>query len=222
MLEVLGLWLVTLLLIRGVVQAQAAGLPEVVLVAVPLLFMYAPVLVCRIRGVDSWDYPLALPAFRDPAWMQAVRLNAALIGIILVPWLVGYHLYQTRLFGYHFEGTLPTAPLRLIGSHLFFAAIPEELFYRGYVQTRLDEAFGHPWRIAGASLGPGWLITCVIFAAGHSIVHFQWWHFAIVFPSLVFGWMRARTGQVAAGALFHAWCNIQVGFLDALYGIASL
>ena len=75
--EVLLLWLVTLLLIRGVKMAvEAFGLPELLLAAVPLLFMYMPVLVCRFRGVDSWDYPLALPSFRDwPTWRQGVTEN---------------------------------------------------------------------------------------------------------------------------------------------------
>jgi membrane protease YdiL (CAAX protease family) len=222
--EVLGVWIVTLLLIRGVVQVQEGlGLHEIIRVLVPILFMYAPVVVLRWRGVDPDDYPLALPPLRDPVWRDALRLNAVLIGIIIMPWLVGYHVWQTMVFHHHFKGIWPTPSgfASLIGYHLFFAAIPEELFYRGYVQSRLDEAFGRPWRILGADLGPGWLITCVVFAAGHSIVQVQWWHFAIVFPSLAFGWMRARTRHIVAGALFHAWCNITVGTLDTLYGIVA-
>ena len=40
--------------------------------------MYAPVLVCRLRGADSWAYPLALPAFGDrEAWWGALRGNAS-------------------------------------------------------------------------------------------------------------------------------------------------
>ena len=74
-------------------------------------------------------------------------------------------------------------------------------------------------RILGADLGWGWIVTCVLFAFGHSIVQLQWWHFAIFFPSLVFGWMRARTGGIVAPALFHAWANIQVTTLDTLYGV---
>lgn len=234
--EVLILWLVTLVLIRGVVEIQAAlGLHEIVLALVPVLFMYAPVALCQLRGVDSWDYPLALPAFRDRGpWLEALRLNAMVIAVILGPWLVGYHVWTTtieptaiawifdRPVKYReFLGVWPDSMLKLVGYHLFFVAIPEELFYRGYLQTRLDEAFGTPWRVLGASLGPGLLLTCVIFAAGHSIVQVQWWHFAIVFPSLVFGWMRARTGQVVAGAFFHAWSNVTVSTLDTLYGVIS-
>lgn len=236
------MWLVTLLAIRAVVDLQRiAGVHEIILALVPVLFMYTPVWMCRWRGVDSWDYPLALPAFRDAApWKQAVAINAAFIAVITLPWLVGYHYWQTLVFGHHFQGTWPgTGPCRfdggcsellwlgyaaaglakLIGYHLFFVAIPEEFFYRGYVQSRLDEAFGRRWNVFGAWLGPGWLLGSLIFAFGHSIVQLQWWHFAIFFPSLVFGWMRARTGQIVANAGFHAWCNVMVSTLDTLYGI---
>jgi uncharacterized protein len=232
--EVLALWLVTLIAIKLVVVAQRAlGLHEIVLAAVPVLFMYAPVLLCRLRGVDSWDYPLALPAFRDLApWLEALKLNAVAIAVVLLPWLALYHVWTTTLEPHmwallfdrpvrlrEFLGIWPSSLLKLVAYHLFFVAIPEELFYRGYLQTRLDEAFGTRWRIFGANVGPGLLITSVIFAAGHSIVQVQWWHFAIFIPSLMFGWMRARTGQIVAGAFFHAWSNVTVSTLDTLYGV---
>jgi membrane protease YdiL (CAAX protease family) len=37
---------------------------------------------------------------------------------------------------------------------------------------------------------------------------------AVIFPALVFGWMRARTGSIVPGALFHALCNL---FADVLH-----
>jgi membrane protease YdiL (CAAX protease family) len=37
---------------------------------------------------------------------------------------------------------------------------------------------------------------------------------AVFFPALVFGWMRARTGSILAGATFHALCNL---FADVLH-----
>ena len=221
--EVLLLWIITLFLIRLVVVGQQAGMWEIVLALVPILFMYMPVWLCWLRGVDDDDYPLALPSLRDRrSWTEALKLNAVVIGIVMVPWVLGYHLYQTTLFDYELQWTWPESALMLVGYHLFFVAIPEELFYRGYIQTRLDEVFRPKWTIFGAKLGWGWIITCVIFAIGHSLVVFQWWHFAIFFPSLVFGWMRARTGGIIAGALFHAWSNIGVSTLDALYGVQAV
>jgi uncharacterized protein len=220
-MEVGVLWLVVLVLIRIVVMLVDAGLPEIFLAAVPILFMYAPVWLCNYREVDSYDrYPLALPALSDRAtWWRAIRLNVVVIGVISIPFLALYHYWQTLVFGFEPVGLLPSEPLKLIGYHLFFVAIPEEFFYRGYIQSRLDEAWSPRWKILGATLGPGWLVTCVVFAFGHSLVQFQWWHFAIIIPSLAFGWMRARTGNIVAGAFFHAWCNITVSTLDTWYGI---
>ncbi|MEZ4320231.1 MAG: type II CAAX endopeptidase family protein [Myxococcota bacterium] len=218
--EQVVLWLLTLLLIRAVVMINQAGVHEIVLALVPVLFMYMPVLACNLRGADSWSYPLALPAFRDSGpWLEALKLNAMIIGVVAVPFVVLYHFWQTRVFGFEFEGTLPSQPLMLIGYHLFFVAIPEEMFYRGYMQSRFDELWEPRWNVLGAKLGPGLLVTCVLFAFGHSIVQVQWWHFAIIVPSLAFGWLRTRTDNIIAGAFFHAWCNITVAFLDTAYGI---
>jgi len=209
-----------------------AALPEILLAAVPILFMYAPVVVCRMRGVDSWDYPLALPAFRDrAAWLDAARLALVTIAVIVLPWLVAYHAWQTTLFpmildaigahspDWHYRGTWPRQMGLLVGYHLFFVAIPEEMFYRGYVQSRFDEVFPRKWRILGADLGWGWIFAALLFAFGHSLVSPQWWHFATFFPGLAFGWMRQRSGGIVAGALFHAWCNVMVTTLDTLYGV---
>lgn len=221
--EVLLLWLITLFLIRLVVVAHDAGMHEIVLAFVPILFMYTPVWLCKLRGVDDYDYPLALPAIRDrKRWFGALNLHARVFAALAVPTVIGYHLYQTTFFSYELQWTWPENLFMLIGYHLFFVAIPEELFYRGYIQTRLDEVYRPQWNILGAKLGWGWIITCVVFAIGHSLVEFQWWHVFIFFPSLVFGWMRARSGGIMAGAFFHATCNIGVATLDALYGVQAV
>ena len=237
--EIFVLYLVTLLAIRAVVDLQRlAGVHELILALVPVLFMYAPVWLCRWRGVDSWDYPLEVPAFRDgKAWLRPLLPAVAFAAAITVPFVFGYHVWQTmgvpmvedalniRLYATRpqLQWTWPAWAdfARLVGYQVFFVAIPEEFFYRGYMQTRLDEAWGRPWKVAGTYVGPGLLITCVLFAFGHSLVILQWWHVFIVFPSLAFGWLRARTGGVLAGAYFHAYCNLGVGVLDTLYGIPN-
>lgn len=227
------------------VTVHDAGAPEVVLALVPVLFIYVPVWLCNWRGVDSYAYQLALPRFSDRAeWGEALRINALLIGVVVGPWLAAYHYWQTLGFGLHnkwvwprnssaaawldelFGGALPEQQLAValgIGAlcvyHLFFVAVPEEFFYRGYMQTRLAEVLPNRWRVLGATIGPALFVTSLYFAFGHSLVRFQWWHFSIFIPSLAFGWLRERTGGVLAGALFHAWCNVTVTLLDTLYGI---
>lgn len=241
--EVLVVYLVTLLLIRLIVLLGAGVLWDLPLALVPVLFMWAPVWALRRRGEDPDRYPLALPGLGEGReWLAAARWGLGIGVLIAVPYVAVYHLWQTQLFpellqvacdldvrgacrearraaAFAPSWRLPDEPWKLVAYHLFFVAIPEELFYRGYMQSRLDEVWAPRWRIAGAMLGPGWLATCVLFAFGHSLVMFQWWHFAIIVPSLAFGWLRARTGGVLAGAFFHAWCNVLVAFLDAAWGV---
>ena len=218
--ELTVLWLVTLLLIRLVVVLHDSGVHEAILAAVPLLFIYAPVGLCHWRKVDSYAYRLFIPALGDTAaWVRALRDAAMVTVAITVPWLIGYHVYQSALFGHAPSARLPEDLALLVAYQIFFVAIPEEFFYRGYFQTRLNELFARKWLIFGVPMGWGAVIATAYFAFGHSVVDLQWWHFATFFPGLIFAWLRERTGGVIAGALFHAFCNVSVVILDTMYGL---
>lgn len=260
LVEIVVLWLVTLLAIRGVVSVQKLGLPNAVLAAVPFLFIYAPVWLCARRNVDSYAYRIAIPGFTDTqGWGEAFRWCLRVILIVAVPWFVGYHLYQNWVGAllhkmgpvHNLEdglqvaqrlvtgklGVLGLDPLHtltrtvlprwrvpedawlLVPYHVFFVAIPEEFFYRGYLQTRLNEVFPRTFTLFGTKVGWSIPLACLFFAFGHSLVTLRWWHFATFFPGLAFGWLRERTKSPVAGALFHAWCNVTVTWLDTLYGI---
>lgn len=223
-LELFVLWIVTLLLIRGVVALQTgAGLPDWVLALVPFLFIYAPVALCKWRKVDSYGYRLAVPAFRNvAAWAEGLGLGLKWMAVILVPWLLGYHLWQTQVFGLSPDWTRwPEDMATLVLYQIFFVAIPEEFFYRGYMQTRLNEVFDRKFLLFGIPFGHALWITAIVFAFGHSIVVLRWWHFAIFFPGLLFGLLRERTSGIVAGSFFHAACNIVVVSLDTVYGIVE-
>lgn len=121
------------------------------------------------------------------------------------PYALGFRFwFGVRLF--HFPWQLGSFLQELL-SQSFAVAFPEELFYRGYLQTQLDSIFGTR-KLFGAKLGPGLLVTSVIFALGHfaTIPHPS--RLAVFFPSILFGYLRARTGGVGASLLFHAFCNL--------------
>jgi membrane protease YdiL (CAAX protease family) len=101
---------------------------------------------------------------------------------------------------------------------LLVIALPEEAFYRGYLQSALDEVYRPRLRLFGAELGPGLLITSALFALGHLCTEFNAARLAVFFPSLVFGYLRARTGGVGAGVVFHALCNLFASYLGQSYG----
>lgn len=98
-------------------------------------------------------------------------------------------------------------------------ALPEEAFYRGYLQSRFDEVWPPRFRIAGAQIGFGALLSAVLFAAGHLATIRQPARLAVFFPALLFAWLRARTGGIGAAILFHAFCNVFSEMLGRGYGV---
>lgn len=109
-------------------------------------------------------------------------------------------------------------------TQLFFIALPEEYFYRGYLQTRLAQAFrawrGHD-RMFGAILTRSNLVTSILFGLGHLLVPVGGvllvTRFAVFFPSMIFGILRERTGTITASVVYHACCNMMVLFMSVHY-----
>ncbi len=99
---------------------------------------------------------------------------------------------------------------------LFVVAVPEEFFYRGYLQPRLRDAWPGGVTFLGARLGPAFWLTALLFALGHLAI-FEVWRLAVFFPALLFGWMRERSGSVVGGALLHASSNLLMQVLDACF-----
>lgn len=102
---------------------------------------------------------------------------------------------------------------------LFVIALPEEAFYRGYLQSRLDEVWPPMRSVLGARVGPGLVVASVIFALGHVATVQLPSRLAVFFPALLFGWLRARTGGIGACVLFHAFCNVYSQLLGRGYGV---
>jgi membrane protease YdiL (CAAX protease family) len=100
-------------------------------------------------------------------------------------------------------------------------ALPEEAFYRGYLQTSLDDAWPPRLRILGAQLGPGVLVTSVVFALGHVATEVHPNRLSVFFPSLLFGYLRTRRGGIGSAAAFHALCNLFASFLARSYGFGG-
>jgi membrane protease YdiL (CAAX protease family) len=105
-------------------------------------------------------------------------------------------------------------------TQLVFIALPEEFFYRGYLQTRIQDAIkakkplSEGRRVLGIS-APN-VIASVLFALGHLLIPIGGvllvTRLSVFFPSLLFGWLRERTGTIAAPIVYHAGANLMVLF----------
>ena len=90
-------------------------------------------------------------------------------------------------------------------------ALPEEFFYRGYLQRRLDQIKGRrSWNIGPLEFTRSNLIVSALFAFGHFVIGLSPLRLAVFFPSLLFGMLRDRTDGIAAPIAFHAACNLMV------------
>lgn len=153
---------------------------------------------------------------RDAA--RAVGLAAAAAAVVFVPYYFGWRFWFHPP-GPFFVYVRVSETANMVFGQLLLVALPEEAFYRGYLMTTLDEAIDarlgsrRRVRFLGADLGLGLLATSAIFAIGHFLTIPNPARLAVFFPALLFGWMRARTGGVGAGIVFHALCNI---FSDTL------
>jgi len=115
---------------------------------------------------------------------------------------------------------LPSAHfLDLALGHLLVVALPEEAFFRGYLQSALDARRAPKWNLWGARVGLGLVTSGIIFAFGHFLSVPDLGRLAVFFPSLLFGWLRARTGGIGAAVVCHALCNLYVLVLGAGYGL---
>jgi membrane protease YdiL (CAAX protease family) len=145
-----------------------------------------------------------------------------LAALVAVPFFFGWRAWWGAHSAPRFAFSLAVKPLDAaneVAGQLFVIALPEEAFYRGYLQSRLDEAWPPRWRVLGATVGPGLLAASAIFALGHvSTVHVPT-RLAVFFPALLFGWLRARTGGIGASVCFHMICNVYSQALGRGYGI---
>jgi len=116
-----------------------------------------------------------------------------------------------------FRPRLPQGFWFQVPVQLLVVALPEELFYRGWMQRafRLGGP-GRAVRVLGADLGPGFLATQALFALGH-LATLQPWRLGTFFPGLLFGWLRERTGGLAAPVILHALSNLFLMLLEASF-----
>lgn len=91
---------------------------------------------------------------------------------------------------------------------LVFVGFLEEFFFRGYLQSRLNDVFGKPFRLRGVGFGAGLVLAAVIFGLMHPLsalgetTPWAWALWTTAF-GLILGYLREKTGSVITPALVH-------------------
>jgi membrane protease YdiL (CAAX protease family) len=147
---------------------------------------------------------------------DTIRIRAGfLIPVIIAGSILSLISIATTPESYHVSGVMDFIPL-FINAMVFgfvLQAIPQEILFRGFIQSRLNEAFGRPYTLFGVRWGAGVIIASLLFGFLHVLNTFNPFdgHFNITplwgvwtfFFGLVYGFLREKAGNVTAPAIVH-------------------
>lgn len=110
----------------------------------------------------------------------------------------------------------------------FFSGFGEEIVWRGYVQSRLNQAFGLPMRAFGIQFGVGLIVTSILFGLLHAFntydpeigfASLSWgWALFTIFSGLLFGILREKTGSLLAPGIAHGLPDAVGEALGKIFG----
>jgi hypothetical protein len=207
---------------RARVDPATFGIHAHGLLGVPLRWVRARVLlVGRLVGaragalaLSSWLWPYARQARLDGRGAaRDLGLALAAAAVTFPPFAVGYVVMQQwqasgagKTAELHLR--LPPDVMVLLLTHLFLVALPEELFYRGYVHTLLVRAWPPRFTVLGASVGRAVLVGSALFALGHFAGEWNPARLGPFFPAILFCALRSWGGSIAGAVLYHGLSNV--------------
>jgi uncharacterized protein len=229
--EVVGAFVVATAIVAVLwqVAARVPAMREVLPVLVAAVFLYVPARIAWRQGQDLGAYGLTVrpvgksliigvggPVIVFPifavvfVWFygEACERGLAVVGEAMCRRFVGWDVGGVKW---------PPDFVELAFAQLVVVALPEELFFRGYVLGRLEEVWPPKWRLWGGGVGKALVASAVIFALGHVLVDLDVRRLTVFFPALLFGWMRSATGSIAAGVIAHTAANLYIDVLHRTF-----
>lgn len=225
----------------GVVAALVAGLVQIDITLpaighlgsalVAVLFLYVPVLVAWRRKEDLDHYGFhAAPVLRGLAFAGAAI--AVIFPLFALCYFAFYEIAcHSSVLSHLVPRNMCTHYGGLAGLHapeltwklaefcavqLVVVALPEELFFRGFLLGLLEQQFPPKRRLLGGGIGLALVLSSLAFALIHLPKDGDPRALATFFPGLLFGWMRSATGSILGSTITHAGSNILIRFLDLM------
>src|SRR5512140_3017709 len=151
------------------------------------LFLYAPLPRYRRRGFPEWARAT------DPG--RSVAFFALLAGAGAIAYFLFVRVpLPPAISPYH--GTVPLTAA-MAAHHLLLVALPEEVFFRGYLYDAFEESGREPV-----------LPVALLFAIGHFAIAPTPFRLLTFFPALLLGWGRKRSRNVYVPTGLHFLYNL--------------
>jgi membrane protease YdiL (CAAX protease family) len=237
----MALWLTGAVLLTLTIVKPLGGIPVVGTIGFTLAAVLQLYLPLWRAGKLGRDYDFV--GLHLKTWRRDLKIVLFLSAVTFPPFVIGHHLYMTQAHDWLVAlgmGDLaafvprrvlsPSTPADLWGAakvgwwflgvaatHTLGVALPEETFYRGYLQPHLEARLPPALRVFGVNIGRAAVLTAFLFAVGHFLGEWNPLRLGPFFPALVFAWQRNATRSVAGAIAFHALCNTIGEVLFSLY-----
>jgi membrane protease YdiL (CAAX protease family) len=169
------------------------------------------------RLETAFDFVLrGEPNSPRPDWQGVGReliFSVKICAIIFVPYIgayYGFYLWKAHALGQSLVFSLNWPPMLLqeILTQIIVVAMPEELFYRGFLQGTFLKTWTPKRFIFGLPVGRAIILTNSIFALGHLVSGFSPVRLLTFFPGLLFSWIVFKRHNLLSAIIFHASCNL--------------
>jgi membrane protease YdiL (CAAX protease family) len=147
-----------------------------------------------------------------PSALRETAVALAVIAVVFPPFALGFWLWHAPAQAFAWRPAPDLGSFAL--TQLVVVALPEEAFFRGFVQTRLTDALPARRALGPVPLAPAALVLqAALFGLIHFAVDLSPERLAVAFPGLLFGVLRAWRGGIGAAMLVHAASNVYADFL---------
>ena len=146
-----------------------------------------------------------------------VRLLVAAV-LLSIPLLVGaaYGRLSLKLFS-------------TVLWQMVFGGFGEELFYRGYVQSAVNEEYGRPWSVEGVAFGPGLLVSSALYGLDRAlntvrplqgVYRVSWsWGFYAFSVGVFYGFLREYTGDIVGSGVANGLVDSVGEAFNKVFGL---
>lgn len=153
----------------------------------------------------------------------AMSLGLAVVAALITfpPFAVGHALWQEFVVGRSadFVWRIPPDLVEIMLRNTFLVALPEELFYRGFVETRLERRFPTRVVVFLIPISRTVILASALFALGHFVGEWNPARLGPFFPAFMFSALTRKSGSITGAVVYHGLSNAFSATL--LFGYAA-
>ena len=172
-------------------------------------------------------------ALRPRDLLRDLGRAAFVAAVTFPPFSILHHLWQTKapqllgelglriagapLHSAYYSFHLPDDLFVFWMKNTFLIALPEEMFYRGFLETRLERLWPTRWHFLAIPISRTVVVSAVLFALGHFLGEWNPARLGPFFPAFLFSMLTRKSRSISGAVVYHGMSNAFSAFLYAGY-----